>query len=479
MSSSVLPDVAGGAPARRAADVPHSGPAAVRPITGPPLGLGERRDRMMGWRSRDVARAAAIVFGIYLLGQLFWFANSLVFVVFLGVLFGLAVAAVVDRLERFKIRRGVASALVVLAALGLIGGVGTLVAPTLTEQLGTLRQQIPTALDKVDHWAATHQNGLVGTLLRSQAAPPGSAAAQADAKPVTAAVQRATGATGTVGAGVVGAAAGAAASAVASQNAGGAPSAVESLKGRLGGALSAATKYLFPFLSSTAAIVSGLLLIIFLAVYVGAEPDVYHDGLMHLFPHRARKQAGEVLTEVSVVLRKWLVTQLIAMAVIGGTVSIAMALLGVKAAIALGFIAGLLEFIPTVGPILSAVPAIAMGCVDSPQKALYVLIAFWAIQFMENNFLIPFLMRGAVDLPPALTLVSQALMTLVFGFLGLMVAVPVTAAALVPIKLLWVRDTIGDDIEVVGGEGAEDAGRPGSDDGREAERLGVAGPRRG
>ena len=476
MPSSVLPDVAGGAPARRSADVPHSGPAATRPITGPPLGVSERRDRMMGWRSRDVARAAAIVFGIYLLGQLFWFANSLVFVVFLGVLFGLAVAAVVDRLERFKIRRGVASALVVLGALGLIGGVGTLVAPTLTEQLGTLRQQIPTALDKVDHWAATHQNGLIGTLLRSQAAPPGSAAARSDTKPVTAAVQRATGTTDptTAAAAAAGAAAGSAA-----QNTGGAPSAVDNLKSRLGGALSEATKYLFPFLSSTAAIVSGLLLIIFLAVYVGAEPDVYHDGLMHLFPHRARSQAGEVLTEISVVLRKWLVTQLIAMAVIGGTVSIAMALLGVKAAIALGFIAGLLEFIPTVGPILSAVPAIAMGFVDSPQKALYVLIAFWAIQFMENNFLIPFLMRGAMDLPPALTLVSQALMTLVFGFLGLMVAVPVTAAALVPIKLLWVRDTIGDDIEVVGGEEAEDAGRPGSDDGREAERLGVAGPRRG
>ena len=245
----------------------------------------------------------------------------------------------------------------------------------------------------------------------------------------------------------------------------------------MSGALSEATKYLFPFLSSTVAIVSGLFLIIFLAVYVGAEPDVYHDGLMHLFPHRARRQAGEVLSDVSTVLRKWLVTQLIAMAVIGAAVTIAMIALGVKAPYALGFIAGLLEFIPTVGPILSAVPAIAMGFVDSPEKALYVVIAFVILQFLEGNFLIPFLMRGAMDLPPALTLVSQALMTLVFGFLGLMVAVPVTAAALVPIKLLWVRDTIGDSIEVRDEDDGE--GGPGNDDGREAGRIGVAGPRNG
>ena len=481
MSSSISPDATAPDPAlaRRNADVPHAGPAAVRPLTGPPLGVRERRDRAHGWRSRDVGRATAIVFAIYLLGQLLWFANSLVFVVFLGVLFGLAVAAVVDKLERFKIRRGVASALVVLAALGAVGGVSAIIAPTLTDQLGVLRQQLPAALDKLDKYVSSHQNGIVGTLLRSQAAPPGSEAAAADAagrspQSVTPTVRTGTTQRGTQ---VTPPQTTAQPSAAQSE---GAPSATQSLKDRLSGQLASATKYLFPFLSSTATVVSGLLLIIFLAVYVGAEPDTYHDGLMHLFPHRARGQAGEVLTQISAVLRKWLVTQLIAMAVIGGTVTVAMLLLHVKAAFALGFIAGMLEFIPTVGPILSAVPALAMGFVDSPEKALYVLIAFWAIQFLENNFLIPFLMRGAMDLPPALTLVSQALMTLVFGFLGLMVAVPLTAAVLVPIKLLWVRDTIGDDMGVRDDdeEDVADDGA-GNDDGREAEKLGVIGPRRG
>jgi predicted PurR-regulated permease PerM len=229
---------------------------------------------------------------------------------------------------------------------------------------------------------------------------------------------------------------------------GGAPSATDNLKARLGGALSGATRFLFPFLSSVSTVAAGLVLIIFLSIYIGAEPKLYHDGLMHLFPHRARPKAGEVLTEMATVLRKWLVVQLIAMGVIGTVTTVAMLLLNVKAAYALGFIAGLLEFIPTVGPILSAIPAIAMGFVDGPEKALAVVFAYWGIQFLENNLLIPWLMRGGMDIPPALTLVAQALMTLVFGFLGLMVAVPLTAAVLVPIKLLYVRDVVGDDMEV-------------------------------
>ena len=143
---------------------------------------------------------------------------------------------------------------------------------------------------------------------------------------------------------------------------------------------------------------------------------------------------------MATVLRKWLVTQMIAMVVIGVVSMVVLLLLGVKAPFALAFIAGLCEFIPTVGPVLSAVPAVLMAFVDSPEKALAVLIAYWGIQFLENNLLIPYLMRGEMDLPPAITLVAQSLMTLVFGFIGLMVAVPLTAAVLVPLRMMAERE---------------------------------------
>jgi predicted PurR-regulated permease PerM len=96
-----------------------------------------------------------------------------------------------------------------------------------------------------------------------------------------------------------------------------------------------------------------------------------------------------------------------------------------------------------------------MGFVDSPEKALWVALAYVGIQFLENNLLIPTLMRE-VDLPPALTMMSQALMAIIFGFLGLLVAVPLVAGLLVPIKMLYVEDVVGDEVNVLGDEDDEE-----------------------
>jgi len=147
------------------------------------------------------------------------------------------------------------------------------------------------------------------------------------------------------------------------------------------------------------------------------------------------------MDRVASVLRRWLVTQLIAMLVIGAVTTIVLLILGVKAAFALGVLAGLFEFIPTVGPLLSAIPGVAMGFLDSPEKAAMVAVAYWGIQFLENHILIPLLMKGGMDLPPALTVVSQALLALVFGFLGLMVAVPLLATIMVMVQVLYVQRT--------------------------------------
>src|SRR5687767_9047451 len=110
--------------------------AAKEPPTGggPPAAPVERRDRTVGWHSKDVARAVALAMGIYLAIQLLWFANQLVLVAFLGVLFGLAVEAGVDWLERFRIPRGVAAGAIVIGFFAFLTGVGALITPTIREQ---------------------------------------------------------------------------------------------------------------------------------------------------------------------------------------------------------------------------------------------------------------------------------------------------------------------------------------------------------
>jgi predicted PurR-regulated permease PerM len=363
--------------------------------------------------------------GLYLLLRLLWIAHDLFFITFLGVLFGLAVARGADRLERYHIRRGWGAALVVLSFVGLLAAVAAWSAPTLREQFAELRATLPQALDRAERWIDSHRTGLLGQIVPAPAEGAGAGRGPAPAPPSATAP---------------------ATPPAQEPESGGAFSGLpKSLAGQIG----ALTRYLFSFLSSTVAVLGGLVLILFLAVYIGAEPGLYRRGLLHLIPRDARPRAEQVLTALDLTLRRWLVAQLVAMAVIGAVTAVVLSLLGIKAALSLGIIAGLLEFIPIVGPLLAAIPAVAMGFLDSPQKALFVALAYVGIQQLENHLLIPLLMKEGVDLPPAVTLIGLALMGLVFGFLGMLVAVPLLAAVMVAVKLLYVEDVVGDDVETV------------------------------
>lgn len=387
----------------------------------------DRRSRSVGWRSKDILRTAALVMAMYLALRLLWFANALFLTAFIGILFGLAVSSGVDHLARWRVPRGVGAALVVLSFIGLLVGFGAWVAPTIRSQAVELRRRLPESIDRLEAWANRHNTGLLGSVLG-----PASAAVRRDSAQTT----------------------GGAAPTTPKPTA--ADTTDSPLRERISKQMSGASRYLFPFLSSTFAALGGVLIIIFLAIYIGADPELYHRGLMALFPVRARRRAGEVLSAMATALRRWLVTQLIAMLAIGSVTTVVLLILRVKAAFALGILAGLFEFIPTVGPILSALPAIAMGFLDSPEKALYVALAFWGIQFAENHLLIPLLMKGGVDVPPVLTILSQALMALLFGFIGLMCAVPLLAAVLVAVKMLYVEGVVGEKVAVVNEDPAKD-----------------------
>lgn len=385
------------------------------------------------WRSIDILRAAALVVGILLALLLTWVAREIVLTAFIGVLFGLAVSSGAGKLAQLHIPRGLGAAIVVFGFIGILGGLATLVAPALSEQASELRTRLPQAVARLQLWV-NNRPGLSDIVLGGHRTPPsrGAASTQAAMVPTTPALRAA-------------AKHSADSAAVVQATVDSANASVPTLRERASTALGGATHYVFPFLTSTVTLALGIFLVIVLSIYIGADPKLYHRGLMHLFPHGSRKRLGIVLSRVATVLRKWLVTQLIAMVVIGVATTVALLVLHVKAAFALGVIAGVLEFIPTIGPILSAVPGIAMGILDSPQKALSVALAYLAIQQLEGHLLIPMLMKEGMDLPPALTIVTQGVMGLLFGFLGLLVAVPMLAAVLVFVKLLYVEPVIGDE----------------------------------
>jgi predicted PurR-regulated permease PerM len=385
--------------------------------------------RGTGWRNADILRTVALVMATYLVLRLAWFARPLFLTAFLGILFGLAVSSGVDGLTRFRLPRGLSAALIVLSFFGAMFGFGAWMAPTIHSQGIELRQRLPDAIDRLETWINHRRDGLIGMVFNglSTEARVDSATTTRTGNPAVppAAQQTAAPATVTV---------------TAPDTSG----AATPLRDRISAQLSRSTKYFFPFLSSTIEVITGLLIIVFLSIYIAVDPGMYRRGILLLLPPKRRAAGGEVLSAMAVVLRKWLVTQLIAMLTLGVVTTVALLILHVKAAFALGLLSGLLEFIPTVGPIISSLPAIAMGFLDSPEKAVWVTLVYVGVHFMESHVLIPLLMKGGIDLPPALTILTQALMALLFGFLGLMCAVPLLAATVVAVKMLYVEGDVPD-----------------------------------
>ena len=365
--------------------------------------------------TRDVVRILSIIFGFYIGVRLLWVAHPVVFLFFLGVMFGLPIAQGADWLEARRIPRGAGVAIILTVFLGLLIGGGVGMAPILRAQSQELQQRLPEAMDKIDAWLGHRANGVLGILFNESST---TESVQKDSTRSDTAVS-ASGAvvrTSTTRADTVAL--------------GG------DLRREITKQFRGAQQSFLRMLTSTFAITGAFLLVLFIAAYIGLDPHLYHGGILQLVPARDRDHAALTLTRLATTLRRWLVTQLIAMVVIGAVTTVFLFVLHVKAALPLGILAGVSKFIPIVGSIFAAIPAIAMAFIDSPHKALVVAVGYIVIQFVENHLLVPVLMKRGVNLPPAMTLGIQALMALLFGFLGLLVAVPLLAVILTVVRTM-------------------------------------------
>ncbi len=197
-------------------------------------------------------------------------------------------------------------------------------------------------------------------------------------------------------------------------------------------------------LGSTFGAVANLLIVVFFAAFIAARPREYIDGFLLLVARKKRERLREVLEEIGRVLRRWMVAQSLLALCVGLLTGIGLALLGAPFAVALALLAGFMEFVPYIGPFVAAVPAILVGFAESPQLALWVALLFLAVQSLESYVLAPLVQHRAVYLPPAVILFAQVLMGVVVGGLGVAVATPLAAAAMVVISMLYVEDVLGE-----------------------------------
>ncbi len=210
--------------------------------------------------------------------------------------------------------------------------------------------------------------------------------------------------------------------------------------------------------SATLGAVVDALVILFVALFVAAQPETYRAGALHLVPERHRGRAGELLTAVGGTWRRWMVGRLVDMLVVGAVTTAGLYLLGTPVPLALGLLTFLLVFVPYLGPIVSAIPAVLVALTQGPMAALYVALLYLGIQTVESYLLQPIIQDRSVNLPPAVVLGGQLLLGVLVGTLGVMFATPLVAAAVVAVKLLYVRDALGDPIEVRGAPAPRPAG---------------------
>jgi predicted PurR-regulated permease PerM len=197
-------------------------------------------------------------------------------------------------------------------------------------------------------------------------------------------------------------------------------------------------------IGSTFGALANVLIVTFFAVFMAAQPRMYVEGALYLFARRKRKRMREVLHEIGAVLRRWLVGQSLLAACVAVLIGGGLLLLGAPFPFALALLAGLMEFVPYIGPFLAAVPAILVGFAEGPQLALYIGLLFLGIQLLESYVLAPLVQHRAVHLPPAAILFAQVVMGAIVGALGVAVATPLAAAVMVAVGMLYVEDALGD-----------------------------------
>ena len=191
--------------------------------------------------------------------------------------------------------------------------------------------------------------------------------------------------------------------------------------------------------AGVANVVSLAVVVLISTIFAVARPAPLVNGFVVLFPAGRRERVREILEKMYKNVQRWFLGQLASMTIIGLLFTIALFFIGVPFALLLGILSGLLAFIPFVGPAISVIPPILLALAQEPISALWVLLAYAGVQFVEGNIVQPVVMSRVVSLHPVLIVFALLVMGTLFGFIGVLLAIPLVAALHVLVHELWVK----------------------------------------
>ena len=325
----------------------------------------------------------ALCLSLYIL----WQIRQVVLLGFTAIVLASALNGVVRQMTKVRIRRNLAIAVAMFGLVGLFAIVFLIVIPPLITQSQEFLELIPQTVDRISEWVdwLSQQDTIGSTLIN--------------------------------------------------------PNVIENLQQEIPNLARGLFRNFFSLFSNSLLVVLNILLVLVLTLMFLIEPEKYRRIFIQLFPTFYRRRADEILKKCETALDGWMGGILFNMLVIGIFSGLGLWVLGVKLVLANAIIAGLLEAIPNIGPTLSVIPPMAIALLDSPWKALAVLIFYIVIQQLEQFLLVPAVMAKQVSLLPAVTLLSQIIFSFFFGFLGLLLALP-----MVIVLQIWGREVLVNDI---------------------------------
>jgi predicted PurR-regulated permease PerM len=325
----------------------------------------------------------AFILSLYIL----WQVREVLLLIFAAVVLANALNVLVERFSRSRMKRGFAVLLSVFLLIGILVGFFWLIVPPFAAQFQELSLLVPKGIQRFSTWVEMLQARISPQLIQYLPS-------------VEQLVQQL-------------------------------PPLVNQL---LGGG--------FTFFSNSLGVLVKLLLVIVLTLMLLANPGAYRRSFVRLFPSFYRRRVDYILDECTLALRGWLAGILFNMFVIASLSFVGLLILRIKLPLAQAALAGILTFIPNIGPTLSVIPPIAIALLDTPWKSFAVLILYILIQQVESNLLTPYVMAQQVSLLPAVTLLAQVFFATFFGFLGLLLALPLTVVGQVWLKEVIVKDIL-------------------------------------
>lgn len=205
-----------------------------------------------------------------------------------------------------------------------------------------------------------------------------------------------------------------------------------------------AMAYLPTYLGGMVSGMGTLVVIGIIGLFLAISPSVYRRSFVAMVPKDSRDKAEYLLDRSYRSMQQWLLGQLVVMAFVGIATGIALWLMGIPFALALGFIAFLLDFVPVLGPWLSAVPILLLTLIVSPKMLLWVALMIVVVQQLESYVISPIVQNRMVDLPPVALLLSQVIMGSITGILGIALATPLMVMVIVWVQVLYIKFTLGD-----------------------------------